>query len=271
MTPLDVALDYIRRGWNPVPLPFRSKGGSALGKGWQHRVITTTTAVDHFNGGPQNIGVVLGPTSHGLTDVDLDCMEAIGVAPYFLPKTKAIFGRQSKRNSHYLYETKLGSTSDTAAIVFDDPNRKPNGRKDSQRLLELRIGGEKGAQTVFPGSTHEEGEDIRWEESGDPANVDGAELSKTIRHIAAWTLLVRYWPAADSHTRHTAAFVLGGFLARAGFPKDRISYIVEVIAKVAKDEERLDRRRAAEDAASADGNAVSPECVRPSARRPPTR
>ena len=36
---------------------------------WQRRIITEVTAAAHFNSGPQNIGVMLGPTSHGLTDV----------------------------------------------------------------------------------------------------------------------------------------------------------------------------------------------------------
>ena len=34
-------------------------------------------------------------------------------------------------------------------------------------LLEVRVGGEKGAQTVFPGSVHETDEEIRWYEAGE--------------------------------------------------------------------------------------------------------
>jgi len=48
---------------------------------WQRRVLTEATAAAHFNSGPQNIGVILGPTSNGLTDIDLDCPEAIAIAP----------------------------------------------------------------------------------------------------------------------------------------------------------------------------------------------
>jgi hypothetical protein len=39
--------------------------------------------------------VILGPPSSGLTDIDLDCPEAIGLASYFLPRTGAVFGRAS--------------------------------------------------------------------------------------------------------------------------------------------------------------------------------
>jgi hypothetical protein len=55
---------------------------------------------------PTNVGIVLGPSSQGLTDVDLDCVEAIAIAPYILPRTEAIFGRASKRASHWLYYTR---------------------------------------------------------------------------------------------------------------------------------------------------------------------
>ena len=98
---LDVALDYIRRGWNPVPIPSGSKAPKDAG--WQQRHIDEAAAPRFFGAGPQNVGVILGSSSRGLTDVDLDCSEAIAIAPYVLPLTDAMFGRQSKRASHYLY------------------------------------------------------------------------------------------------------------------------------------------------------------------------
>jgi hypothetical protein len=170
MSALDIALDCICRGWNPVPVKFRSK--VPLGDAWQTRTITAQTAPQLFNGAELNVGVVLGPTSKGLTDVDCDCPEAIAIAPYLLSPTAARFGRPSKPGSHRLYITDLSAHSDSkAAIQF----REPRTRK---MLVELRIGGEKGAQTVFPGSIHEEGETIAWERDGVPAEVDGADLSR---------------------------------------------------------------------------------------------
>jgi Protein of unknown function (DUF3987)/Bifunctional DNA primase/polymerase, N-terminal len=246
MTPLEVALSYIARGWNVVPIPFRKKG--PLNNEWQKRHIDAEAAPHFFNGAQQNVGVQMGAASGGLTDTDLDCAEARAIAPYFLPKTNAIFGRASSRNSHWEYITDLWTTTDKAVFTFDDPSRKVDAR-----LLELRVGGGgMGAQTVFPGSVHEKGEPIEWEVNGEPAKVDGAELHKIVRQIAAYSLLVRYWPPADSHNRHSVALVVGGFLSRAGFSKERVSYIVEVIARAAGDEEWKDRRKAAEDAAGAE-------------------
>ena len=80
---LQAAQAYVARGWNPLPLPFKSK--IPADTGWQKRVIGEQDLPRYFNGKPQNVGVVLGPTSSGLTDVDLDCREAIELAPHVLP------------------------------------------------------------------------------------------------------------------------------------------------------------------------------------------
>ena len=239
MTPLDIALEYIARGWNPLPLPFRSKRPE--GSAWQSRIIDAATAPLHFNGVQSNIGIILGPSSRGLTDIDLDCQEAIAVAPFILPRTGAIFGRPSKRSSHWLYYSDLSVTAEGAAQRFVDP-------KNKQTLVELRIGGDKGAQTVFPGSTHESGELISWEADGEPADVK--DLEQAVRKLAACSLLARYWPRGKS-SRHDLALAIGGFLARAGLPPAQVKVAVEAIARAAGDEEWRDRRQAAEDTATA--------------------
>ena len=99
---LDIARAYVTRSppWNPVPVPYKKKGPTA--RKWQDRVITAENVEQFFNAKPMNIGIVLGPTSHGLVDLDLDCPEAIAIAPALLPPTKAIFGRASARGSHRL-------------------------------------------------------------------------------------------------------------------------------------------------------------------------
>jgi hypothetical protein len=240
-TALEIALGYIERGWNPVPIPHRMK--APRGDGWQARRIDAMSASQYFNREPANVGVLLGPASGGLTDVDLDCAEAIAVAPYTLPKTGAIFGRASKRASHRLYITDLAACIDNAVVQLKDPKTKA-------MLIELRIGGGgKGAQTVFPGSTHEGGEAIFWEEGGEPSRVDGSELQRSVLMTAACALMARCWPGDGS--RHTAALIVGGFLARADLSIERARLYVEAIAKAAGDPEWRDRRKAGEDAATA--------------------
>jgi hypothetical protein len=171
MTPLEIATSYVERGWNPVVIPFKKK--RPVGTNWHERRINAANVGRFFNGERQNIGVQLGPVSHDLTDCDLDCSEALVIAPALLPATPAIFGRASARKSHRLYYSDLAETVDKAALQFKDPNR--GGDDDKAMLLELRIGGGgRAAQSVFPGSTHPSGESIEWEDgAGDPVEVDG--------------------------------------------------------------------------------------------------
>src|SRR4051812_41110558 len=98
---LDIARAYAVRGWNPVPLLWKTK--KPIDAGWPTRVITAANVDRFFNSKQMNVGVVLGPSSHGLVDLDLDCDEAAVIAPAVLPPTKAIFGRASARGSHRLY------------------------------------------------------------------------------------------------------------------------------------------------------------------------
>ncbi|WBL76027.1 phage/plasmid primase, P4 family [Bradyrhizobium xenonodulans] len=240
-TPEWNALQYAMRGWNPVPLPLRQK--KPIGTDWQHRVITGSKVVRFFSDQPQNIGVQLGRKSGGLTDVDLDCAEAVAIARVVLPKTGAVFGRSSKRDSHFLYVTSIGENLDQATVQFKDPMSKTV-------LLEVRVGGgNKGAQTVFPGSVHDCGELINWEEDGEPAQVADDELLRRAKLLAALCLMARYWPMKGG--RHDAALIVGGFLARCGFDLPHIKLYAEYIARAAKDEDLRDRIRTAHDAALA--------------------
>jgi hypothetical protein len=237
-SPLEIARSYIARGWNPVLVLFREKGPTD--RGWQKRTITLDNVHRYFNTSPQNIGVQLGPKSGGLTDVDLDCKEAISLAPYFLPPTPAVFGRASKPRAHHLYT--VDGAPDKAAIKYTDAEGKC--------IVELRIGGgEKGAQTVFPGSIHQGGEAIEWSENGEPAGSTFAALDAAVQKVAAGALFMRAWPAVGS--RHDGALALGGFLARSNWSVDAIRDFVETVATEAGDDEVEDRCRAATDSASA--------------------
>ena len=244
MSALDTALDLISRGWSPLPLPFKTKRPTI--DGWPDLRISAETAPRYFNGKPQNVGVILGAASSGLTDIDLDCPEAVAVAPWFLPETGALFGRASRRSSHWLFVSNLAETAGVKAVEFHDPTLGRNAA--GAMLCEIRIGGGgKGAQTVVPGSTHETGEEVAWEKSGSPAQVDAADLRQRVERLAAAALLARYW--ADGK-RHGGALVLGGMLARSGWGISAIKLFVEAVARAAGDTDVADRKKAAEDAAS---------------------
>ena len=81
MNSLSIALNYIERGWSPVPIPFGEKGPT-MDK-WNEVIITRDNASKFFNNSRQNIGVPLSPKSGGLCDIDLDCPEAVNASPAF--------------------------------------------------------------------------------------------------------------------------------------------------------------------------------------------
>jgi hypothetical protein len=235
----------VARGWNPIPVSRQTK--KPIGLNWQHRRLDITTAARAFNRPDMNVGVQSGPLSNGLTDVDLDCREAVLIGPMLLPASNNIFGRASKPRSHWLYGSTLAGKIDKACLQFRDI--APDGAVAGPMLLELKIGGGgKGTQSVFPGSIHPSGEAVAWDRNGALAAVDDDLLLRQVRRLAVAVLLARHWPAEDSHARHDAALTVGGFLARAGLNEDEAARILEAIAEAAGDEEEADRAQAGRDA-----------------------
>jgi hypothetical protein len=225
----DAAITYARRGWKPVPLHRKTK--KPIGKGWQTRPFDPT----QFNGNAINIAVQLGAASGGLVDVDLDNQLAIGFAPEFLPATAAIFGRRSKPAAHQLYVSDLCQSEKAATIQYKDGNAV---------IVELRIGaGNKGAATTMPPSMHPSGELVQWVHDGEPARVAGDDLKRAVLQLAVACLLKPRYPGAGS--RHEAALVLGGVLARADWLPDDIGHLVTMLARAVDDDEWQDRVGAA--------------------------
>jgi putative DNA primase/helicase len=202
VTPYETALDYIGRGWRPVPVAYGKKGGGPTG--WEELDITSSTAKKYFSRRKQNIGIRLGKASGGLVDVDLDSVEAVAAAGHYFPEA-AVFGRASNRSSHRLLCSDIEDR-----IRYDDPLAKG---KDSL-LFEVRA--QPRLQTIFPGSVHETGELIEWERDVPPPFIPKAQLKARLNELAAETLLSRCWPARGG--RHDASKAVAGVLARAGAP-----------------------------------------------------
>ncbi len=208
---LDAARRYLRDGWSPIPVPFREK--APVLTGWERLRLTEHDLPRYFNGGPQNLGVLLG--THA--DVDLDCSEAIAAAQDFLPKTNRRHGRPSRRASHYHYHR----TEARSGLAFEDPITRT-------KLVELRG---LGQQTIVPPSVHPSGEPITWEQDGEPAEVDADQLELAVGRVAAVALLARAWPPLG--TRHDFALALGGFLLRGGLDEELTVRLVGVAARIA--------------------------------------
>jgi putative DNA primase/helicase len=168
MTVLENARRYTRRGWSVIPVPHRSKNPGI--DGWQQLRLAEGDLPAHFNGHPQNIGVLLGQPSGWLIDIDLDHQLAVALADQHFPPTPLVFGRKGKPRSHRLYRC----TSPVATKKFRSTS--------AGMIVELRSS---GAQTIFPPSTHKTGEPIRWEdEDAEPASIDPQELLDAVERLA---------------------------------------------------------------------------------------
>lgn len=168
MKPLQAARFYHAKGWSPIPIPHATK--APVLKNWSSLRFTEADLPAHFNGQPQNIGILLGEASNWLVDVDLDHPLCVAMAEQYLPRTPAIFGRAGKRRSHWIYKVSSAVES------------KRYRSKTAGMLLELRSS---GLQTVFPPSTHVSEEAIEWEDGdSEPALIDPADLLDAVQQLA---------------------------------------------------------------------------------------
>lgn len=213
--PTDWAEEYLEMGWAPIPVPYREKGPRI--RDWPKLRIQADHVDKYFRDSQMNIGVLLGEPSGGLVDVDLDCPEALVLAPKFLPSTRT-FGRNTKPRSHWLYRCYGAKTTQ-----FKSP--------DGAMLLELRS---TGHQTVFPGSTHPSGEEIKFENDAEIVDLDPKALARVGSRLGAAALLVRHWPASGS--RQDTALALAGALLRH-WNEDEVEEFIQVVAEAAGDEE----------------------------------
>jgi hypothetical protein len=221
MNTLAVALSYLKRGWRPIPVPFKSKKPTL--ENWPDLRLSESELLIHFNGTPQNVGVLLGPASGGMVDVDLDALEAVSIASRFLTDS-ACFGRRSKRRSHHLYTT--------------DPLAKTAKFKDVDGTMLVEIRGDRH-QTIFPPSLHPSGEEVFWEKDVEPTRVSGQNLQEHVSTLAAAAVIARHWPAEGS--RQEAALALAGGLLRAGWNLERVGKFIYAVSYAAGDEESSKR------------------------------
>jgi hypothetical protein len=225
------ALNYLEHGIQPVLL--KPQGKTPVLSEWQKQQITKTNVVQLF-ANSFNIGIRYGLASGGLTDVEFDSMRARQLAPAFMPKTLAIFGRKSKPMSHWLYLClALHNGEFGASISIKDA--------DGKEMVSIRIGGgDKGSQSMAPPSIHPSGELVEWIKDYvlTPPSV-GLELVTAARHCCVAALLADHWPGGGS--RHAFAMAVAGWLGMQEVPQEQTELIVQQAAEAAGDDEVKDR------------------------------
>jgi putative DNA primase/helicase len=172
---------------NAVLIPLKGKVPSP--SEWQKLRQSHPDALDP--NGSCNIGVVLGDASDGLVDIDIDSVEALPLADFFLPQTEMAFGRKSKLRSHRIYKC-------------TEPGRTMQWKDDGGVIVELRGN---GGQTVFPPSVHPSGELVEFDKAGAPTTISRHELENAVVELAVATEIS---PSYHLGNRHDIALALAG-------------------------------------------------------------
>jgi putative DNA primase/helicase len=222
---------YLERGHLPIPVYFHTK--KPIGEEWEKQRPTIETLNEFFPPGEsRNVGILLGEPSGGLIDIDLDAMEAVRAAPYLLPPTAMVNGRPGKPSSHWWY--RVANPPQRASEKYKDLIRPANPDADDEDdrrcLVELRS---TGGQTVVPPSIHDTtGERLVWHSFGEPARVELEQLHRSVRRVAAASLIARYWPPRG--VRHELALAIAGGVLRAGWSVEEAEAFVRAVCMAAK-------------------------------------
>lgn len=238
-SPIEAATDYLARRWHPVPLAPASKKPRG-GKGWQSRRYEPSD----FHG-DDNIGVLLGPPSDHLVDIDLDIREARELAAHLLSELPT-FGRAGAPGGHRLVRCvgappkiqKLALTGGAAQFAAERLRLAPESN-DKAVVLELRSNG----QTMFPPSLHPSGERVVWADGAAPNVIPEAlwdDLQKRARLLAFLAVVLRAYPR-EAGCRDEVCMALTGVLLRLGSEEEEVDELVTLVARLAEDEEAGDR------------------------------
>jgi hypothetical protein len=213
----------VRNGWSVIPVPHGCKGPKI--RQWPRLRLTVEQLGDAFND-DDNLGLLLGNASRGLIDVDLDTVQALRAAKYFLPDTGRVHGRPGKPSSHYWYF----SVPTLETMKFRD--------SDGTVIAEVRSTGQ---QTLIPPSLHPSGERYRWEKTDEPTHIEGPILLNVVSRLAACALLARHWPTRGS--RHEVPLALCGFLLRNGWLSDEVEKFITAAAFACGTDEEWELRQ----------------------------
>ena len=235
-------MDYIKRGWAPIPLPFLKEEPTR--SDWRNLGITADNVDRYFTDEPANIGVVLGKASKNLVDVYFVDDDALRFADVIMPDTLAKFGLPSRPNSHCLYHAMEDEDGDIKWSL-PWPSRKWR-MKGIGTIVELRS---EGLVSAFPGSVvgrntlfGEEREAIVWQNDGSVFSELRYVLFDRISLLAMATVLFKQWNVTSKVTEQDdLMFSLATFMSAYSFPKHRARNLIRLIAKAFGEEDKFAR------------------------------
>ena len=221
------AAEYIKHGWSPIPVEF--KGEEPIPSDWQNLRIGVDDIDRWFPADqPQNIGVILGPIRgqyySDLIIVDIVDKDALPFAASYLPRTW-VFGRASRRGSHWVYNVQAEYThQDVKPCKFV---------ADGCTIMEVCGDGQ---YAVFPGSIHESGEPITFEDyfGGSPKQVFRHDVELGIDMVLIATVLYKRWIFGD---RRSLALNTAKCLLSVGWTPAAVERLITFVAKEVGDKD----------------------------------
>ena len=234
-TPIqDAVLEYQARGWRPIRIHARGgewEGKEPIGKAWQN----TKPGSAKFLVG-ENIGVLLGPPSSNLVDVDLDAELARMIAslPDLFGNCPA-FGREGLTypGHRLLYCPDLGD------------NAKRHQFSPAGDFIDVRAG---GCQSVFPPSEH--AAKIVWSGRSMPIEIptmNWEELRKRAKLVAFLSTCLKFYTGAGEHDDYVMA--VAGALANWNVDPELGSRLIKGLCEFAGDTHEIATRMAKAQAA----------------------
>lgn len=228
---IEIVQQYFDGGYRVV---FWDAEGEAKGpnkkedKGWP----TRDYKLDEWNEN-KRVGLMTGveiEPGKFLHDIDIDWGVGAGIALHMLPKTKFVFGRQSKPFSHCFYTLSEALPS----YKFTDPVQARPGFNES--LIELRgskTSGELGQQTMVPPSVWAKDgrqEPLIFRAFGKPTHLDDPKmLKRSVTNAAIGMLLAKH--LGNRGFGHEVRMAFAGFLLRAGLTEDEVLTMGMAIAQ----------------------------------------
>jgi hypothetical protein len=175
-----------------------------------------------------NIGI---RSVEGIVDADLDCAEAVAVAPKFFPPTGLVYGREGKRGAHRVYRC-VGIEKTIALKDSVSPD-------SSGTMAELRV----NHQSMAPPSVHPDGKLLEWEDQGELtgtiAEVVPDQLIRALRLTCTAALIARHYNPPKN--RHDWWMGLSGFLRSLGVTRAECEAVCGESTRVAGDKDVVDR------------------------------
>ena len=220
------AAAYIKDGLLPVPVQFM--GEEPIPSNWQKLYLQLKDVDQWFPADEnRNVGIKLGDFCDPIVVVDIVDKDALPFAESYLPQTM-VFGRASRRKSHWVYRT---HQAEYKCDVVEPRNFVAGGD------IIFEVLGE-GQLAVFPGSIHESGELITFEEGRDfsstPTLVEKHELEVGIDMVLIATVLYKRWIMGD---RRSLALNAAKCLLSAGWTQGAVEHLITLVAKQAGDDD----------------------------------